>query len=67
MFFRHLSPEEEQEFRQWAHDAYKPHTEISPAWHPVIQEECAKINRDNSVFIIDNAEVEECQDSESGC
>lgn len=58
MFFRQLSSEEEQEFRQWAHDTYKPHTEISPAWHPVIQEECVKINRDNSVFVPDKEEVE---------
>lgn len=43
-FFRELSPAEEQEFRQWARDNYTPGAEQSPLWHPVVRDECNKIN-----------------------
>jgi hypothetical protein len=43
-FFRDLDDSEEKEFRQWAHENYGPGTEIKSVWHPVIQEECRKIN-----------------------
>lgn len=39
-----LDQTEEQEFRQWARDNYVPLEPISGVWHPVIQDECAKIN-----------------------
>jgi hypothetical protein len=42
--FRNLSPEEEQSFRQWARDNYQPFEPIDGVWHPVIQDECARIN-----------------------
>ena len=47
-FFKELVKKEEKEFRQWAWDNYKPMTDISGAWHFVVQEECAHINRDYS-------------------
>jgi len=42
--FRELGVEEEKKFRQWARDNYKPLTEIKGVWHPVVQDECVKIN-----------------------
>jgi hypothetical protein len=46
--FRELSPEEEKEFRQWARDNYEPFSEINGVWHPVVQDECVKINKEKS-------------------
>lgn len=43
--FIDLSVEEEQEFRLWAQDNYIPLSPIPGIWHPVIQDECAKINK----------------------
>lgn len=48
MLFRQLSKEEEQSFRLWARENYKPFSEISGIWHPSVQDECAKINLENS-------------------
>ena len=42
--FRDLSADEEKEFRQWARDNYTPYDEIKGVWHPVVQDECVKIN-----------------------
>lgn len=42
--FRSLSDEEEASFRQWARENYKKCAPISGAWHPVVQDECKKIN-----------------------
>lgn len=47
--FRELSPEEEKQFRQWARDNYKPFTEIKGIWHPVVQDECVKITKEQAV------------------
>ncbi|NIN00479.1 MAG: hypothetical protein GTO24_21075 [candidate division Zixibacteria bacterium] len=44
--FRELSPEEELEFRQWAHDNWSVGDEINSTWHPVVQDECRKIETD---------------------
>lgn len=48
MFFKQLSSEEEKEFRQWARDNYKVGEPISGIWHPVVQDECVKMNTENS-------------------
>jgi hypothetical protein len=48
MFFKQLSSEEEQEFRQWARDNYKPFSKIDGIWHPSTQDECVKMNTENS-------------------
>ena len=42
--FRNLDETEEKEFRQWARDNYKRMEPISGVWHPVVQDECAKMN-----------------------
>lgn len=42
--FRDLTAEEEVDFRSWARSNYEPNTEISEIWHPVVQDECLKIN-----------------------
>ena len=44
--FRKLTPEEEVEFKQWARENYVPFSEIKGIWHPVIQTECVKINKE---------------------
>ena len=44
--FRELTPEEEKTFRQWARDNYLPLGEIKGIWHPVVQDECVKINKE---------------------
>ena len=44
--FRELSITEQQEFREWARENYLPEEHISPIWHPIIQEECQKINQE---------------------
>jgi hypothetical protein len=41
--FRELNAEEEQSFRQWARDNFKPKTPANPVWHPVIRDEWAKL------------------------
>ena len=46
--FRKLSAEEERAFRQWARNNYKPFTDIKGIWHPVVQDECVKINEEKS-------------------
>ncbi len=48
MFFKKLDSEEEKSFRQWARDNYKVGEAISGIWHPVVQDECVKINTENS-------------------
>jgi hypothetical protein len=42
--FRHLTNEEEVKFRQWARENYVKYSEINPIWHPVVRDECEKIN-----------------------
>jgi hypothetical protein len=47
--FRELSPNEESQFRQWARDNYQPFTDIKGIWHPVVQDECRKINQESEL------------------
>lgn len=42
--FKDLSTEEESEFRQWARDNYICFSDIKRIWHPVVQDECQKMN-----------------------
>ena len=44
--FRNLTTKEEEEFRRWARDNYEPFSEIKGVWHPVVQDECVKINQE---------------------
>ena len=47
--FRDLDEEEVEVFRKWARDNYKPYNQIKGVWHPVIQEECVKMNREGDI------------------
>jgi hypothetical protein len=42
--FKELTPREENEFRAWARREYVPLTPIKGIWHPVVQDECVKMN-----------------------
>ena len=42
--FRELSEKEQQVYRAWARENYVPLSPILGIWHPVVQEECARIN-----------------------
>lgn len=42
-FFRTLTPAEEEEFRQWARDNWKPGDEVNGLWHPVVRDEIAHL------------------------
>jgi hypothetical protein len=42
--FRELSENEAQTFRAWARDNYIPLSPILGIWHPVVQDECRRMN-----------------------
>lgn len=42
--FRDLNENEQAAFRKWARENYTPFEPINGVWHPVVQDECAKIN-----------------------
>ena len=42
--YRTLDTEEVKEFEQFAKDNYVPGTAINPIWHPVVREECKRMN-----------------------
>ena len=44
MMFKKLTAEEEISCREWAHDNYTLLEPISGCWHPVVQDECRKMN-----------------------
>jgi hypothetical protein len=44
--FRELTEAEEMEFRLWARENYEPFTEIKGIWHPVVQDECRRMNEE---------------------
>lgn len=46
--FRSLSSEEEQQFRAWARENFKPWSKINEVWHPVVRDECEKINAEKT-------------------
>lgn len=46
MDFRKLTDEETAEFRQWARDNYQPGDPINEVWHPVVREECERMNNE---------------------
>lgn len=48
--FKDLTKEEEHEFRLWAQENYSPFDTISSLWHPIVQEECRRINERNQTF-----------------
>jgi hypothetical protein len=42
--FRVLTGAEEHEFREWARETHKPGSIVNPLWHPVVRDECFKID-----------------------
>lgn len=49
--FKDLNENQENEFRQWARENYQPLTPIEGIWHPVIQDECARINAAHDLLL----------------
>lgn len=47
VMFRILTAKEEKRFRRWARKNYKPGNNILEIWHPVVQDECNKINEEH--------------------
>lgn len=56
MLFRELDGEEELSFRNWSRSTYKVGEPISGIWHPVVQEECVKMNIEQASFHCDQSE-----------
>lgn len=52
--FRQLTEQEKSKFRQWARVNYIPHTEINSVWHPVVQAECHRINKEIEAKLSEN-------------
>jgi hypothetical protein len=50
--FRDLSESEEAEFRAWARANYIAFQKIDGVWHPVVQDECVKINAEAEFFAV---------------
>lgn len=53
MHFRDIAAAEEAEFRQWARDNYRKGDLVNPVWHPVVRDECGRINFDRFRSAID--------------
>jgi hypothetical protein len=49
--FKQLTPQQERDFRAWARISYKPFEQIEGVWHPVVQDECRKINEEAEIPI----------------
>lgn len=47
-FFRTLSAKQAAQFRRWAREHYFAHCEIPEIWHPVVRDECRRINAEDS-------------------
>lgn len=58
MFFRVLNAEDEARFRRWAREHYQPGSAIPGHYHPVVIEECARIQREHAMFVSDDTEIE---------
>ena len=48
--FKQLTKQEEREYRKWAIENYEPFSEINGTWHPVVQDECRKLNQEIGGF-----------------
>lgn len=42
--YRNLSANEQAVFRTWARENYNPFDPINGTWHPVVQDECVRMN-----------------------
>lgn len=54
MIFKKLNSKEELDYRLFARKNYDEFHSIPGHWHPIIQDECLKMNLENSKFINDN-------------
>ena len=43
-FYRDLDAKEIAEFRQWARENHKAGDTVSGLWHPIVRDECQKID-----------------------
>ena len=48
LLFRQLSDAEDAEFRAWARANWKPGDAVNELWHPVVRDECKRIEEENS-------------------
>ena len=55
--FRELEKEEEERFRKWARKNYEPLEPISGVWHPVVQDECRKMNQEHTLNLFEPHET----------
>ena len=46
--FRDLTWAEIVDFKQWARESYSPGEPISELWHPVVRDECNKMNAERT-------------------
>ena len=46
--WKKLSDTEKDLFREWARQNYVPYDNIDACWHPVVQEECININKEEN-------------------
>ena len=46
--FLHLSPPKDKKFRKWARINHQPGGEINAVWHPVVRDECTKIDAEHA-------------------
>ena len=58
--FKTLTAKEEAEYRKWAREHYQPYEPINGVYHPVVQDECVKINKEADIFLVESAEAREC-------
>lgn len=67
--FRTLDPQEEVTFRKWARDNHQPGDEIDSLWHPVVRDECAKIDAEFEALPIsdDTDECSACNEAGTWC
>ena len=54
MIFKKLNSKQESEYRLFARNNYDLFSSIPGHWHPIIQDECLKMNLENSKFVDDN-------------
>jgi hypothetical protein len=46
--FRRLPPDDEAAFRKWARENYTPGDEVRGIWHPIVREECERMNAERT-------------------
>lgn len=56
--YRELNEQEKEESRKWARKNYKPLDPIPGIWHPIVQEECVRMNWEHN-FLPEGMSVQE--------